>query len=77
MQPFSRDKLCISLKDACTHRKTALEDASALTDTVLGQVLALNQPVIHVSQLCTIARQTLNRFDSISAAVYEAKHIAK
>lgn len=74
IRPISRDKLFVSIKDSCAHRKTALADASALTDTVLSQILALKQPIIEVSHLATTTHQTLSRFDPIAAAVYGAQH---
>ena len=72
LQPFSRDKLFVSLLDALRHRKTALADATALTDTVLARVLALKSAEITKQELTEIAHQTIKTFDSTAAAVYQA-----
>lgn len=74
LEPFQRDELFISIKDACAHRKTALEDASALTDTVLGRVLHQEHAEIPVEYLIDLTASVLNRFDKVAAAVYKAKH---
>jgi transcriptional repressor NrdR len=73
-EPFSRDKLFISIKDSCAHRKSALADATALTDTVLGLVLRLNTAVIPEQQLIDMATGVITRFDKTAGAVYRAKH---
>lgn len=74
LEPFSREKLFVSIKDSLAHRKTALEDATALTDTVLAAVLRQKQANIQVSQLISIVHEVLQRFDPTAAAVYSAKH---
>jgi transcriptional regulator NrdR family protein len=74
LEPFYREKLFVSIKDSLAHRKTALEDATALTDTVLAAVLRQKQATIQVSQLISIVQEILQRFDPTAAAVYKAKH---
>jgi len=73
-EPFSRDKLFLSIKDACAHRKSALSDATALTDTVLAQVLNQNTAVVSEKQLIDITSAVITRFDKTAGAVYRAKH---
>lgn len=73
-EPFSRDALFISLIDSLKHRKTALEDATALTDTILGLVLAQKSPKIARQALIDSAYQTLKRFDKVAAEVYRSTH---
>lgn len=73
-EPFSRDKLFLSIKDACAHRKSALADATALTDTVLSQVLRQNTTVLSEQQLIDITNSVITRFDKTASAVYRAKH---
>ena len=73
-EPFSRDKLFISIKDSLQHRKSALEDATALTDTIINQALMLKTPHIQLESLKSIAHNVLKRFDKTGAAVYKAKY---
>lgn len=74
LQPFSRDKLFISIKDSLQHRKSALQDATALTDTVLYQLLRRNQADIPVSSILKLTHTALKRFDPTAGAVYAARH---
>ena len=74
LEPFSRDKLFLSIKDACAHRKSALTDATALTDTVLGLVLLKNSGHLTKSDISDIALAVITRFDKTAGAVYRAKH---
>src|SRR5687768_9890096 len=37
-EPFSRDRLLLSIYDSLKHRKTAITDATALLGTVWGQL---------------------------------------
>lgn len=69
-EPFSRDALFISLIDSLKHRKTALNDATALTDTILSQVLAQKSAKIGREALIELVYTTLKRFDKIAAEVY-------
>ena len=73
-EPFRRDKLFISIKGACAHRKSSLSDATALTDTVLAQVLRQNTATISNQQLKEITLKVITRFDKTAGAVYRAKH---
>lgn len=74
LQPFSRDKLFLSINDSLNHRKTAIDDATALTDTVLQQVLTLKSAIIQITEILTITHHVLANFDPTAAAVYKAKH---
>lgn len=74
LQPFSRDILFISIKDSLQHRKTALSDATALTDTVLGRVLRKNTATLPNSEIVALTYDVIRRFDKIAASVYKASH---
>jgi len=74
LEPFSRDKLFLSIKDACAHRISALSDATALTDTVLAQVLLQNSAHLTKSTISDITAIVITRFDKTAGAVYQAKH---
>lgn len=73
-EPFSRDTLFISLTDSLKHRKGAANDATALTDTILGLVLAQKSPKITRETLIGVTYQTLKRFDKVAAEVYRSTH---
>ena len=64
----------ISIKEACAHRKSALGDSTALTDTVLSLVLRQKTANLSNQQLKDITFQVITRFDKTAGAVYRAKH---
>jgi len=75
LQPFSRDKLLLSLYISCKHRKSALEDASALADTVIRKLLDKARDGTLDSQMITdTAQVALNRFDKAASTHYAAYH---
>ena len=75
LQPFSRDKLYLSVNDSLKHRKTATDDATGLTDTIIGR---LNAHVLSGSikniDIAQTALLTLRRFDKAAATHYQAYH---
>lgn len=75
LQPFSRDKLFISLYESCEHRPTALVDAGALTDTVIKKLLSqVENGVIYRTHIIQAAQVALNRFDKAASVRYAAFH---
>lgn len=75
LEPFSRDCLYISLYESLRHRKTAIDDASALTDTILQTIAArLTTAVVDRTSVITVATQILDRFDPAAATHYRAYH---
>lgn len=75
LEPFSRDTLFISVYDSLKHRKTALEDASSLTDTVINLCLPkIRNATLERGVLIQQATQTLERFDTVAATHYAAFH---
>lgn len=77
LQPFSRDRLLFDLQSSLSHRKTALSDASDLTDTVIGKLLAHSRG--GVIKRTTVIEQSLSvmkRFDTAGAVHYRAHHQA-
>lgn len=75
VQPFSRDKLFLTIHDSIKHRKTAQSDATALTDTVISRLY----PLIVVGSLKKEAivqttTEILRRFDKTAASHYKAFH---
>jgi transcriptional repressor NrdR len=75
LEPFSRDKLFVSLHKSLLHRKTALEDADALSDTVIRRLTDRKQSrAIDKAQIIKIVQVTLTRFDRAAAVHYEVHH---
>jgi transcriptional regulator NrdR family protein len=72
---FLRDQLFVDIYEAVRHRKTALDDATALTDTIITRILARadagNVPSTTISQL---THDTLSAFDHAAATHYQAYH---
>ena len=75
IQPFSRDKLFLSLHHSLKHRKTAAHDATALTDTIIGKLLPLiNDASLDDREIALIASEILDNFDKAAAMSYTAFH---
>lgn len=75
VEPFLRDKLLISLLGSLKHRKDALKDAGALTNTVI-QKLVDGRPGadIDARTIAQTAQVALNRFDPVASTHYAAFH---
>ena len=75
LEPFRRDTLLISVYDSLKHRKTALTDATALTDTIISACLPkFDKGCLQKTQLVEIAHLILDRFDKAAAVHYRAFH---
>lgn len=75
--PFSRDKLFISIYKSCGHRKSALNDATALTATVIGQLTTeVSSAQVNRSEIQLISLKVLENFDTVAAVQYAAYHKA-
>lgn len=73
IHPFSRDMLFISLYQSCGHRTSALDDASALADTITVFVVKNAQNgLISSTDIAKHTHQTLKRFDQAAATYYQA-----
>lgn len=73
--PFRRDKLLVSIYNSCKHRKTALEDASWLTATVIQKLKPEKDGVlIDKINLNETTYRVLKRFDKSAAVYYKAYH---
>src|SRR5579884_4015391 len=64
LQPFSRAKLFLCLYRSCEHRENAVDDAGAITDTVIHKLgpLATNGQV-WAGSIVQVVQVVLNRFD--------------
>lgn len=75
LQPFMRDKLFLSLHSSLQHRKQAVQDATALTNTVIARLLSQSQrSVLDDQSIVNTAYLVLMRFDKVAAVHYEAFH---
>ena len=74
-EPFSRDKLFISVYTSLKHRKTALTDATALTKTIIVHVCAQhNQTIIQRDNIVREVIKVLGRFDPAAKVYYTSFH---
>lgn len=77
LRPFNRDKLYVSVLRACGHRKQGVQDAAALTATIIASICRESSgPVITTAQIITPALQALQRFDAAAGVHYRAYHQA-
>jgi transcriptional regulator NrdR family protein len=73
--PFMRDKVFIDLYDSLGHRSDALSAAGALATTITAQLLKAAQSAkITRSDLISTTLIALQRFDSVAAVHYKARH---
>ncbi len=73
--PFSRDRLFVSILQAVGHRRTALEDAGALTATIIAKLLQSNaNAAVSPDTIRQTSLETLQRFDTVAATHYKAYH---
>jgi len=78
LEPFERDKLFMSVYDSLKHRKTALSDATGLTDTVITHMYPLmTDALIERDSIILIVTEVLQRFDKTAAVYYVAFHPSK
>ena len=74
LRAFSRAKLFMSLPNSCGHRKTALDDAEGLTETVIAKLKPLvKDGVVNNRDIVRVAQVALNRFDKAASIYYEAR----
>jgi transcriptional regulator NrdR family protein len=75
--PFKKEKLFLSIYKSCEHRPSALDDAIALTQTVMAKVTQSDlAPTgkLPTSLLANSIFDTLMNFDKVSAVQYSAYH---
>jgi transcriptional repressor NrdR len=75
LTPFQRDKLWLSLHKSLGHRPTAIQDAGALTDTVIRKLATqITAGLIERTQIVATVQVVLNRFDKAASTYYAAFH---
>lgn len=77
-EPFSRDKLFVSIHESCKHRNDAQSASSALTDTVIQQILpTISNATVTRGDIVSTTKKALARFDKAAASHYSAFHPIK
>lgn len=75
-ESFIKEKLLISLYSSLKHRDTALDDAQALTNTVINKIFkAIKTPSITSRQIAEIADKTLSNFDKPASVFYRSYYM--
>jgi transcriptional repressor NrdR len=72
-KPFSRDNLFVSVYLSCGHRTQPINDATALTDTIVSKLLSLiKDGTIAKSDLLETTISVLKHFDAVAETSYRA-----
>lgn len=76
IEPFERDKLMLSVYNSLRHRKSALGDSTAITETVIAGLLKtqITHAVIDSEHIKELAIKSLSNFDKAAATSYQAFH---
>ena len=75
LTPLEVDRLFISIYEACKHRPQAVQEARALSMTVLANLRKAGAaPTVERDALVEATKQVLNNFDKTAASVYAAYH---
>ncbi|HYF97091.1 MAG TPA: hypothetical protein VD947_03575 [Patescibacteria group bacterium] len=74
-EPFSEDKLLISVYDCLSHRKDALEASRALIDTIVRLILPVKTVEVSSIEIRTVVLKVLKHFDKAAYTYYQAHHI--
>ena len=73
--PFSRDYLFASVYDSCGHRPSAINDATALTQTIITSLVrAQRNGIVTLADIARATHALLQRFDPAAATIYAAYH---
>lgn len=73
VEPFNRDILFVSIHDSLKHRKTAVTDATGLTDTVISALYPeMTDAQVETSTISKVTLQILKRFDRVAFTHYGA-----
>lgn len=72
---FDRDRLFISIYESMRHRPDALQDATAITQTCMTQLIPMaHGGLLDRDVIVTVCTAILNRFDHAGATMYGAFH---
>jgi hypothetical protein len=66
----------MSIFDSLKHRKTALNDATELTDTVISKLYRhMQDAIVEREYIVQVVTEVLKRFDKPAAVFYMAFHV--
>jgi transcriptional regulator NrdR family protein len=72
-QPFDRDRLFLSIYEVCKRRPEGINDAAALTDTIIKKLRpSVVRGALKTGSIVHATQVTLNRFDKAASILYEA-----
>lgn len=75
LEPFSRDRLFLTIYTCCKHRPNAIDEAASLTQTIIKQLIAQKREgIIERSDIVAKAYEVLKRFDAAAATIFAAYH---
>jgi transcriptional regulator NrdR family protein len=75
LRPFSRDELFASVYESFKHRTKAVDDASAVTQTIIGTLRDhIVEGTLERDTIVTVTHAILERFDKAAATMYAAYH---
>lgn len=78
LEPFHRDKLLLSIYDCLKHRKTAISDATALTDTIIRLLIPkMKGSKLQSNDIISTSSKVIARFDEPATVSYRAYHPIK
>jgi len=73
IDPFVREKLLISINASLGHRKNHLNEAIAITDTVIGKLQKkYNNALIDTAYIIESVKEVLVNFDKTAVIYYDA-----
>ena len=71
---FSYETLYISLYEALKHKKTAVQDAKHLTDTVMQKLTANKKAILSTELITQTTYDILRRYNKLAAELYKTTH---
>lgn len=78
LEGFTREKLLLSIYTSLGHRKNAVSDSIAITDTIVSRLLkSVNQPIVDVDNLIKLSYDVLRHFDKAASVHYNAYYPIK
>ncbi len=73
-EPFSEDKLFMSVNKCLTHRKDALKASRSLSETAIRLLLPCKTGTVKDTEIKTVILKVLKRFDRAAFTYYRAHH---
>jgi len=74
-EPFSRDRLLVSIYESCKHRKDALGSSIALTDTIISNIYPyIRHAEVQKDVIINESLKVLRAFDPAAGVYYAAYH---